>query len=907
MKKIIFSFLINLLIFLFFLVILSRVSQAVAPTISNLTDNRSQYPNAQIPKYEKFELTFQVQTTAQNLQLPYDPAPPAGVKAGEGISVEGLFTPDNWQTVYTLPGFYFQDFEYQVKSSQDWLYPTGNFFWKIRFSPPKEGNWQYKISVTDREGRSESQIGNFTVVSSENKGFIRVSKTDSRYFQHENGDYFPGLGYNMNFNHISWDNPVLGNTGNFKKMGENGIQLIRLWLSQWAIYGSMWGPWRSAMKGSEYDGLSLDYAYPGSEVSMKLSWPDNPGMFLGWMKKSPAVKRNTNYHLLVRYFLPKPLQGPRIDGYPYGLVARIGGWMAESLSQISDPCAVRVPYSWGQPACQIVSNYATASPLGSNNLPQWSTFEGSFNSGNKDFMDYFYLTLENVMSPDDNHGSTAYIDLVEIREDLGNGQYGPNLISKPWLAQHLYFDQRQAFAFDKVVELAAQNGVYLRPVILEKNDWIFNRIQNDGTITNNPSNNNFYGNWRNVNRMRWLQQAWWRYLQARWGYSPNIHSWELLNEGDPYNGLHYTLADEFAKYMHQFKPNDHLATTSFWHSFPTLPFWQNSNYPNLDFADVHLYVASGSGVRLRVDKPTNGATITIANPEDFYDTALQTQQLSLQIGAFQPYGVAKPVIRGETGFTPAGGKVGGLDDEIATKDTQGLWLHNYLWGQINAGGLLEAYWYENYHIYNKNFDHRREFGNYYRFIKDIPLNNGHYQDVGATVSEPNLRVWGQKDLVNGKAHLWLANKNHTWKNVVDGVTMTPITSTVTISGFKANTTYSLEWWNTYTGVVDNTLSPKTITSDSHGNLVLSVNNLTTDLAVKIGAPVSPSPTPSSSPSPACQADVDGNKTVNFLDLKQVLGKYGTTCTACPEDLNKDGEVNGADLVVVLKFWQQICF
>jgi hypothetical protein len=138
------------------------------------------------------------------------------------------------------------------------------------------------------------------------------------------------------------------------------------------------------------------------------------------------------------------------------------------------------------------------------------------------------------------------------------------------------------------------------------------------------------------------------------------------------------------------------------------------------------------------------------------------------------------------------------------------------------------------------------------------------------------------------------------------VTMTPITSTVTISGFKTNTTYPLEWWNTYAGVVDNTLGPTAITSDSNGNLVLSVNNLTTDLAVKIGGAVSPSPTPSSSPSPACQADVDGNKTVNFLDLKQVLGKYGATCAACPEDLNKDGKVNSADMVTVLKYWNQSC-
>src|SRR5206468_9010436 len=58
--------------------------------------------------YEKFELTFNVTgSPATNLQFPYDPAPPVGVKAGVGISVDGLFSSDNWATSLTQPGFLF--------------------------------------------------------------------------------------------------------------------------------------------------------------------------------------------------------------------------------------------------------------------------------------------------------------------------------------------------------------------------------------------------------------------------------------------------------------------------------------------------------------------------------------------------------------------------------------------------------------------------------------------------------------------------------------------------------------------------------------------------------------------------------------------------------------------------------
>ena len=164
-------------------------------------------------------------------------------------------------------------------------------------------------------------------------------------------------------------------------------------------------------------------------------------------------------------------------------------------------------------------------------------------------------------------------------------------------------------------------------------------------------------------------------------------------------------------------------------------------------------------------------------------------------------------------------------------DTQAIWLHNFIWGQINPGGLLESYWYATTHIYTSTFDHRNEYGNFYRFISTVPLNNGNYHDAQAVTSDPNLRAWGQKDLVNGKAHLWIANANHTWQNVVNKTVITPITGTVTIPGFAHNTQYSVQWWNTYSGSM---VSTQIATADAAGNITLSVQNLSDDTAVKIG-------------------------------------------------------------------------
>ena len=166
------------------------------------------------------------------------------------------------------------------------------------------------------------------------------------------------------------------------------------------------------------------------------------------------------------------------------------------------------------------------------------------------------------------------------------------------------FNQQASYAWDHKLESAAQAGVYLKLVVLEKNDRVWNEIKADGTLTSTDDNNNFYG--AANTKVRSLQQYYWRYLAARWGYSTAVHSWELLNEGDPYNGNHYGLADAFAAYMHQTEPSRHMVTTSMWASFPVDSFWGNAKYPNIDYADVHAYVSTGDGA-YAWNPPTNMA------------------------------------------------------------------------------------------------------------------------------------------------------------------------------------------------------------------------------------------------------------------------------------------------------------
>lgn len=779
-----------------------------APAIRNL-----QYNLPQVPRYEKFELTFTLDTVAQNPYFPYDPSPPAGILPEIGVSADAQFTPDNWQTIYTIPAFYYQDFEHEFRSGTEWIYPTQHFCWKVRFSPHKEGTWQFRVVARDRTGISLSPVQSFAVVPSANKGFIWVSRRDPRYFEYGDGTYFPALGYNMNFDLVSWRNPLLDNQENFQVMQQNGIQLIRIWLSQWGIFGSEWNPWSAqdpALHGQylPYTGITFEEALPESEVSMKIDAKENPCMFIGLWKARPAVKPNTEYRVRV-LLKTKGISDPRFPGQPYGFVAKTGGWLWGNGSECNNP-----------------GTGSLVTPYLAGDTPGWQILEGKIESGASEFLPNFYLVLENVSA------GAAYIDHVWIEEKRDNGEYGPNIVAKPWMAHHLYFEQRNSYAFDRLLELAKTYGIYFRVVLHEKNDRLLSAFDYSGQPAK-PDQNWFYGNYVETTKVRWLLQAFWRYAQARWGYAPQIHSWELLNEGDPWNSRHYTLAEEFGRYMHcqvfgetaavsdpgrcsQENPNAHLVSTSFWHSFPKEEFWANSSYANIDFADVHEYI-----------------------PEDrsaeYSDTAFATASLSEEFGARQPRGAGKPLIRGETGFVTTGS---GLPSTKLLQDVQGLWLHNFIWGGINPGGMIESYWFYDAHIRNRQagLDHRKQFGPFYRFILDIPLNNGQYQDTQAAVSNSQIRAWGQKDLLNGKAHLWIQNRNHTWVNVVDGWSIQPESGTVSVAGFKPGSVFLVEWWDTWTSDPNgHVFLSELVQADVNGSITLTVKNLVSDVAARVAA------------------------------------------------------------------------
>jgi len=912
------------------------------------------------------------------------------VPARVGITVEGLFSPDNWTTTIPHPGFLYQAYERRCivnntivtncpSNGEEWLYPTGAPVWKVRFAPQRLGTWRYRVRVTDASGTVQSAEGTFTVVPStlpHNRGFIRISSTDPGYFEYSDGTPFIGVGHGEGFSgwRFTYDaDEVLA------RLEAGRVNFVRMWMTGSSVFMAPWNPWHSHHlpgEGGYFNPVSLTYAhaYAGNLVSLRLwDYADpaienrrNPCMFQGF-SNNIAVKPNTTYHLSIR-LRTIGVTGPRNSAYPFGFTVRTGGWLGENCA---DPAST-------SGNSRRLLNHVNGTTTG------WVTVTGTFTTNpNQYFLDNFYLILENTT------GGDAYVDEVSLREFVNGAPTGSEVLRKNRFAYHLYFDQQPAWQWDYLFQRAEQGEVTIRPVVLEKNDWIANHLDANGNPVGgyyDLDNNRFYAAPNTA--VRRLHEYFWRYLIARWGYSRAVHSWELLNEGDPYNGNHYAMADAFGRFMRQHDSHRHPVTTSNWHSFPQAEFWANPQYSGVDYADVHEYACCGNryagwaqnigaplafenrtnyvvgglghsvripgatqfnnagstprhliirgrgewvlryqmkaenftgtcafgipnslaGPRLLWMLPTRSSVVPppsesgkgwlctapagtydwrtfdsrytydgklapaseriIINDDNVHtleiafqngfgtggnawidnveliapdgrraylngefnlthvisDSAHLSAALSMQIGGRAITGPRKPVTRGEVAIGDENDYRGDSEHD-QSRDTQGVWLHNFIWAQINPGGLYELYWDQtNIRRYNLYF-HFKAFRD---FMDGIPLNNGRYEDARATTSHPDLLVLGQADRTTGRGHLWIRHRQYTWRNAVDRVTITPVSGQITIPNLAAGT-YRVRWWNTWNG----TPTSSQLVNTTNGTLTVALPvPLASDIALK---------------------------------------------------------------------------
>ena len=169
----------------------------------------------EIPLYGMCELTIVLSASYDN---PFDP---------EQVDLTAEFTTPSGKTV-TVPGFFYQPYTNRNEGDEakrPLLDGNGPPCWKVRFAPTEPGKHTYLVRLQnhfgDVRGDVKSAPGSFVAVASEAPGFIRVSKTDGRYFQFDNGKPFFAIGQNLQ---NDW--PVYKHS---RLLAQGGANCARVW------------------------------------------------------------------------------------------------------------------------------------------------------------------------------------------------------------------------------------------------------------------------------------------------------------------------------------------------------------------------------------------------------------------------------------------------------------------------------------------------------------------------------------------------------------------------------------------------------------------------------------------------------------------------------------------------------
>jgi hypothetical protein len=135
------------------------------PRISAVRPDRDE-----VPRYESIEMVLTVDAEYAN---PYD---------ARQVRLDGYFAgPDGIEM--KVPGFW-----------------DGQSAWRIRFTPSREGEWSYRLTVADSRGVSAPAEGTFQATASSLHGWVRAGNLvdpaySPRYLAYDDGTPFYGIGH----------------------------------------------------------------------------------------------------------------------------------------------------------------------------------------------------------------------------------------------------------------------------------------------------------------------------------------------------------------------------------------------------------------------------------------------------------------------------------------------------------------------------------------------------------------------------------------------------------------------------------------------------------------------------------------------------------------------------------------
>ncbi|HYG73912.1 MAG TPA: DUF5060 domain-containing protein [Planctomycetota bacterium] len=240
-----------------------------------------------VRKFETLTLRFELNRQIDN---PFDP---------EKCDVTCIVESKSGRTTEHV-GFWFQDYDRNERFVTDELRPMGRPEWRVRITPREEGEHIYRLRVKLKgEAPLELPPQTFFCMPSDGKGFVRISKTDSRYFEFENGEFFYPVGHNISspvdircWKEVFKQDPPAGRglpmyRDFFDKMQKNGENTVEVWMASWWLgieWTSRWRDFYGAGRYSLQNAWKLDYLLDmardrGIYVHLVI---DNHGKFSAW-------------------------------------------------------------------------------------------------------------------------------------------------------------------------------------------------------------------------------------------------------------------------------------------------------------------------------------------------------------------------------------------------------------------------------------------------------------------------------------------------------------------------------------------------------------------------------------------------------------------------------------------------
>ena len=440
----------------------------------------------------------------------------------------------DWSQSKVVPCFYYQPVE-EVGSGVDAaLLPVGQAEWRCRFAPETVGIWQYKVRAADAGGMVESPAGQFTAITSRNKGFIQVSGTDPRFFEFSDGTPFVTPLVN-----VEEGNPFITLSGvrqNIRKMGESGVRFVR------------WFP----------TGEGANYSVAPFGDSMRINW----GFGDGWeTSDGPDVAAGKRFSYAPYYYSSQSVPVVPRSRYRLSFRAKVMGQQA-LRSQIGDLNGGTLDI------CSASGTYhASQRQVCTYKQDGWRDYALEVEVGDPSpavlsvALRGLYVSADAPAPYNSSQQGSIRVHSIRFqRDETGQGGWGPDLLLRSDPDTYRYVDQRAAAYLDEILALSERYGVYHKLPLFHKNDAILGRFLSDGSV-GSWDVNHFYS--AEGQAARWYEMVYARYFVARWSYSTALHSLELANENN-FDSRAQDAAFAIAAYVRQLSPRHILQSNSFW-------------------------------------------------------------------------------------------------------------------------------------------------------------------------------------------------------------------------------------------------------------------------------------------------------------------------------------------------------